>query len=194
MDFQFWIYVIIAVVLAIRSIIKKAQNQPGDVIDNTKPGREVRYDTTQPMEKPKPLTFEELLKEITEAKQPQREVSQPQRPVQRPVYESLPPSQGYVDYDDNLGKEEQSLEEVDRNYRDRDKLYDVYEEAKKQAFLRPSLEETMNVRDTNMSFGKFKEFEKQEQRNLMQEYLIDFQDPEGLKKAFVMSEVLNRKF
>jgi hypothetical protein len=56
------------------------------------------------------------------------------------------------------------------------------------------LEETMNVRDTQMAFGKFREFEQEQKRNLLVEYTKDFQDPEGIRKAFVMSEILNRKF
>jgi len=32
------------------------------------------------------------------------------------------------------------------------------------------------------------------QRNLLEDYVRNFQDPEGLKKAVVMSEILNRKF
>ncbi len=192
MDYQFWIYVVIAVVLAIRSLMKKAEGQAKDVEENTKPGREVRYDSAPPVNKTKPLTFEELLKEITEAKQPQKPVYE--TVPQRPVYETLPKKGEYVDYDDQIGNEEQDLEDVNYKDKDRERAYNVYEEAKKQAFLRPSLEETLNVSDTNMSFGKFKEFDKQEERNLLQEYLIDFQNPDGLKKAFVMSEVLNRKF
>jgi hypothetical protein len=62
------------------------------------------------------------------------------------------------------------------------------------AFERPSLEETMKVEDTVVTFGKFKEFEAQKERNLAAEYLQDFGDPEGIRKAVVMSEILKRKF
>jgi hypothetical protein len=183
MDLQFWIYLIIAIIYGISRAMKKAENQPKDV-SAPKPDRQVRYDSAPPpIEKPKQLTFEELLREITEAKQPQK-----------PVYQPAQPKAEYVDYDDQIGEEEQDLEDVNYDYKKKDKLYDVYEEAKRQAFVRPSLEETMNVRDTNMQFGKFKVFERREQRNLLEEYTRDFQDPEGFKKALVMSEILKRKF
>jgi hypothetical protein len=163
--------------------MKKAENQPKDV-SAPKPERQVRYDSAPPpVQKPKQLTFEELLREITEAKQPQQ-----------PVYQPAERKAEYVDYDDQIGEEEQDLEDVNYDYKKKDKLYDVYEEAKRQAFVRPSLEETMNVRDTNMQFGKFKVFERQEQRNLLEEYTRDFKDPEGFKKALVLSEILKRKF
>lgn len=182
MDYQFWIYVIIAIIYGISRVIKKAENQPKDV-SAPQPDRTIRYDTKPPVEKPKQLTFEELLREITEAKQPVK-----------PVETSVRPQAEYVDYDDELPDEEQDLEDVNYDYKKKDKLYDVYEEAKRQAFERPSLEETMNIKNTDMQFGKFKAFEQKAQRNLLEEYTRDFQDPEGFKKAVVMSEILNRKF
>jgi hypothetical protein len=184
MELQHWIYLIVGIIYLVSRALKKPQSQPTDVPDY-KPDRQVRYDSTPPpsVEKPKQLTFEELLREITEAKQPKP-----------PVYEPVQPRPAYVDYDDQIGEEAQDLEDVNYNYRKKDKLYDDYEEGKRQAFLRPSLEETMNVRDTNMDFGKFKVFERVQQRDLLEEYTKDFKDPEGLKKAVVMSEILNRKF
>jgi hypothetical protein len=182
MDYQFWIYLIIAIIYGISRAMKKADNQPKDV-SAPHPDKTARYNPAPPVEKPKQLTFEDLLREITEAKQPSQ-----------PVYQPPQPKAEYVDYDDQVGEEEQDLEDANYDYRKKDKLYDVYEEAKRQAFERPSLEETMNVRDTNMKFGKFKAFERVEQRNLLEEYTRDFKDPEGFKKAVVMSEILNRKF
>jgi hypothetical protein len=45
-----------------------------------------------------------------------------------------------------------------------------------------------------VKFGKFKEFEHGKKKNLLDEYVRDFKDPSGLKKAVVMSEILKRKF
>lgn len=183
MDAQFWVYVIIAVIWFISRALKKPE-QPKD-IGEQRPGRPVKYEPQQPAAPPKPLmTFEELLKEITEAKAPRPEP---------PASKSYPE---YVDYDDELPEEKQDLEEVSYRRRQEEsrRTNEVYEEAKRQAFLRPSLEETLNVNDTNVQFGKFTVFEQEKERNLLKEYTIDFKDPEGLKKAFVMSEILNRKF
>jgi hypothetical protein len=184
MDAQFWVYVIIAVIWFISRALKKPE-QPKD-IGEQQPGRPVKYEPQQPAGQPKPLmTFEELLKEITEAKAP--------RQTEPTTSKSYPE---YVDYDDELPEEKQDLEEVSYRRREEEvrKTNEVYEEAKRQAFLRPSLEETLNVNDTNMQFGKFKVFEQAKERNLLKDYTIDLQDTEGLKKAFVMSEILNRKF
>lgn len=181
-DVQFWIYVIVGAIYLLSRLRKKPDEKPKDLPDY-RPERPVqKYE--QPSAKPsantgRALTFEELLREISETKSPKP------APSPAPVYE---------DYDDNLGEEEQDLEKVDYDYRKKDKIYDVYEEARKQAFNRPSLEETMNVQDTVVTYERFKEFEQKKQRDLMKEYLGDFNDPEGMRKAVVMSEILQRKF
>jgi hypothetical protein len=174
-SFQFWLYVIIGVIyLVSRARKKKADQSPGPVDANEKkPFSSTRHEGN----KPKQLSFEELLKEITESKQ-QRQ------PMEEPV----------VDYDENLEEEEKDLEDVEYDYRKQNKTYEVYEEAKKQAFYRPSLEETMKLQDTVVNFGKFKEFEKRAETNLAAEYLKEFHDTDSLKKAVVMSEILKRKF
>src|SRR5690349_9802227 len=106
MDLQFWIYVIIAIIYIVSRAMKKADSQPKD-LPGPRADREVRYDSTPPLEKPKQLTFEELLREITETKQPQK-----------PAYQPVPqPKAEYVDYDDQIGEEEQNLEDVNYDYR-----------------------------------------------------------------------------
>jgi hypothetical protein len=183
MDSQIWIYIIIGIIYFVSRFFKKS-DQPDDIPDTRSDGQP-RRETT---ERPKQLTFEELLREITEAKQPQK-------PVYQPTPEVKPqPRQEYTNYDDDIAEEAQDLEDVDYDYKKKDNIYEVYEEAKRQAFTRPSLEETMDVNNTDIKFGKFKVFEKEQQSNLLEEYVKDFQDPDGLKRAVVMSEILNRKF
>ena len=174
-SFQFWLYVIIGLIyLVSRARKKKAEQSPGPTeVKDERPFSSSRSEGN----KPKQLSFEDLLKEITESKQQQP-------PREEPV----------VDYDENLEEEAKDLEDVEYDYRKQNKTYEIYEEAKKQAFHRPSLEETMKIQDTVVSFGKFKEFEKRAETDLAAEYLKEFHDTEGLKKAVVMSEILKRKF
>jgi hypothetical protein len=188
MDLQFWIYVIVAVIYLISRAVKKRENAPKEVQDRRQ-DRPVQYNPTTPTDKPKQLTFEELLKEITEAKQSQKPVYE-----SKPSYDTSSPKNKRVDYDEQIGKEEEDLEDVNYNYRKKDKLYDIYEQAKREAFERPSLEETMKVTDTKVQFGKFKVFEEEKQQDLLEKYSKEFQDREGLRKAVVLSEILNRKF
>lgn len=179
MELKFWIYVIIGVVYLLTRLKKKSDEKPPAVPEIPKPGQRVEMPTGH-ANKPKPLTFEELLREITEAKTTK---AQP-----------LPAEPAYVDYDDEVRDEIQDLEEIPASYKKKDAIYEMYEEGKVKAFARPSLEETLKLEDTDIRFGKFKGFELVEEENVMQRYTRDFEDPEGLKKAFVMSEILNRKF
>lgn len=173
-SFQFWLYVIIGAVYLISRMRKKSGGQPEELPEPEQQSESRRTGPSAGNAPQKTLTFEELLREITASKQPKEE----------PV----------VDYDDNLEEEEKDLEEVNYDYRKDNKVYETYEEAKKQAFFRPSLEETMKVGDTVVSFGKFKEFERAAEVNLAAEYLKDFGDPGSIRKAVVMSEILKRKF
>jgi len=180
-NIKLWLYVAIGIGYLLSRLLKKRpEESKSQQIPPPKPTP--RTPQAAPASTPqKSLTFEELLQEIANQKQPQPVPSQP-----RPVAKYTP--QQPVD------DEAEDLEDVDYDYRQHDKVYETYEEAKRQAFNRPSLEETMRVEDTVVKFGKFKAFEQAKERDLMAEYLREFQDPEGFRKAFVMSEILQRKF
>ena len=192
---KIWIYVVLAVIYGLSRLLKKDQktpatpkkSQPRDTTvprSRDVPGRapasrtvaETARRPVPPTELPKAMTFEELMREIMEAK------TTP--PKQEPV----------VDYDDQLGEEERDLEDVNYDHRKDSEVTATYERAKKEAFSRPSLEETMKVGDTVMSFGKFKEFERTKGSNLAEQYLNDFGDMDKVRKAIVMSEILKPKF
>ncbi|RAV99577.1 hypothetical protein [Pseudochryseolinea flava] len=190
MELKFWIYLIIGAIYLLSRLLKKKEPEQQDIpnYQPEKPARKFDLPSAKPTATPgKSLTFEELLREISESKTA--------TPVQTTVQTTTRPYQeAVVDYDDNLGEEAQDLEDTGYDYRKKDKIYDVYEEAKRQAFNRPSLEETMKVEDTVVRYGKFKEFEQAPQRDLVKEYLSELSDPEGMKKAVVMSEILQRRF
>ncbi len=178
-SFQFWLYVIIGVIYLITRLRKKSGDQPTEQPNTDREVETRRYVPPAKSAEPKTLTFEDLLREITESKAPSRH-----EPVVK--YDEIEEEEEEVD--------ERSLEKVNYDYRKDDKAYETYEEAKKQAFFRPSLEETMKLEDTVMTFGKFKEFERAEERNVAAEYLRDFKDLDAMKKAIVMSEILKTKF
>jgi len=181
---SFWFYIFLAVVYLVTRALKKA-GEPREV--GTPPPGRARSEERTTGQPQRQMTFEELLREITEAKQPKQQSTPPRR------YEEVEPQQTYVDYDDQIGEEEQSLEEVD--YSPEQRVYREYEEGKRIAFQRPSLEETMalEAKTRQVEYGKFKEFEVEEERPVLERYL-DIDDPEGWKKAVVMSEILNRRF
>jgi hypothetical protein len=184
MDEKYWFYLIIGIIYALTRLFKKKEpeaqrdeprSRPSPSTPHQQPSRTIT-------EKPKQLTFEELLREIQEAKQ-----------AQKPAYETTVAPE-YVDYDDDLKDEAQDLETIDDEKRKFERANLVYEEAKRQAFVRPSLEETMSNKDTSMVFAKFDVFDQQKKKTFLDEYMKDLKDPAGLKKAVVMAEILNRKF
>lgn len=128
---------------------------------------------------PRQITFEELLREITQAKEESRQTEATEVPVQ--------------DYDEEIEEEAEPLEEAELK-RVRPLYYEDYEKAKSMAFHRPSLEETARLEDVKVDFDRFSVFEQQQSRNLLEEYTRDLHDTEGLKKAVVLSEILNRRY
>jgi hypothetical protein len=172
-NIQFWIWLIVIIVTFLaRAKKKKPEGDPttfgGDPIDK-------RIDPAD-----KPISFEDLLREIQASK----------APLPAPV---VTKKQEYVDYDDEL-EEEAVTERVDYSKRDQDNTFQTYERAKQDAFNRASLEETMKIEDTVVRFGQFKGYQQDTEVNMLAEYVKDLQDPAGFKKAFILSEVLNRKF
>ncbi len=178
MDEKIWIYIVIGIIYFLFNRLRK--KSPADEREVERP-----VDSSSEYDRPKPVSFEDLLKEITEGKQPAPPVIE-----QKPQYRQPEPQPVYVDYDDEIQDEERSLEKVTF---DQERTNEIYENAKKQAFNRPSLEESLKLADVNTTFGKFKEFEIKTERNFLSEYTKDLRDPKGLKKAVILSEVLNRK-
>lgn len=179
-DFQFWLYVIIGIIYLISRFNKKKGSE-------VEAGPEQQEgNLPRPVSGPgeKQLTFEELLREITQAKtevqtKPEPVVTKPRR----------------VDYEEVLPEEEQDLEEVEYDYKKKDTIYDTYEKAKKEAFFRPSLEEVdWKSQKSEVVFEKFKGFEIEKKPDLMARYLGSIKNPDELKKAFVVSEILKPKF
>jgi hypothetical protein len=180
-EYKWIIYLVLGLIYFFAKSRAKKSQQP----NNSEPDYQ-QPTTTQSTGKP--VTFEDLLREIQSAKAP----AEP-KPAPKPYYET-PSYPKYEDYDDDLKDEAKSLEEVSYDQRKDDNIYDVYEKAKQAAFQRPSLEETMKVEDTVVRFGQFKEYQHQEEPSLASLVAKDFQNPENVKKAFIMSEILRRKY
>lgn len=181
MDEKIIFYIVLGLIYFIVNALKKKkpENEPGPDRPQSRPQTN----------KPQPVTFEDLLREITEGKQPEKF---PESPInqQKTEYRQPHPKPAYVDYDDDLEEEERSLEKTSF---DDERSNKAYEEAKRMAFNRPSLEETLKLDQVNTTFGRFKEFEKKQNSGVLFDYVKDLRDPKGFKKALILSEVLNRK-
>ncbi len=179
MDIQFWVWLIVIVITLIARA-KKKKPQSHD--------QEQRDVPSAPSNETKPVTFEDLLREIQAAKTPKPK----QIPISQPPKKQVPKQYDFVDYDDNLEDETKSLERASPYQSD--KIYETYENAKKAAFSRASLEETMKVEDTKVTFGQFKEFNKQQSQSLASEYARELRNPKSFKRALILSEILNKRF
>jgi hypothetical protein len=129
----FWI--IVGILYLITQMRKKAE--PPISRPKTNPTESETFD--------KPLTFDELLREIQTAKSP--------KPQPVPVTD-------YVDYDDEIEEDAKPFEKV--NYQKEDKIYETYEKARQEAFVKPSMEETLKLENTIVRFGQFKSYAQEE--------------------------------
>ena len=170
------IWIVIGLVYLFSRRKKKQSQQPSGPVES-----EQEYDTPAP----KPVSFEELLREIQGMKKP----APPPQPAPVPTYEK----KDWEPYPYEL-EEQKQLEDANYDYKKHDKIYEVYDNATKQAFTRPSLEETMKLQDTIVRFDPFKEYENDRKVSLVEEYVKELKDPKGFKKAFIMSEILKRRF
>jgi hypothetical protein len=175
-DLQFWLYVIIGVIYLLTQIRKKARQSQDSTTPKpvspkgSTPKPAWRKETSTPPTTKKPVSFEDLLREITEAKSPKAE----------PEY----------DLDEVDFEYEEEVRDV-VEYRKPEYTYDQYEAAKAHDYSKDSLEESLKLENVDMGYGKFREFETATQTNLLDLYTKDLRDPEGLKKAVILTEVLS---
>lgn len=178
----FWI-IIGLVYLFSRRKKSQATPPPARRSEEMEPG----YDTPAP----KAVTFEDLLREIQGMKKPEPS-SAPPAPVND--YGRPPVKKEYEIEPFYRVPETKQIEDVNYDYRTQDKIYDIYDNATKQAFARPSLEETMKLDDTIVRFKQFKGYENKAKESFLAEYIKELKDPKGFKRAFIMSEIINRRF
>lgn len=154
------------------------------------------------------MSFEELLREITEGKKKQRQPTpQPPRPkqVQVPPFER--PKPAFVDYDDDIEPEIRPQERVNYDEEQLATTRQVYERAQREAALKSSLEtlqsnikgrkSTLATLESSLSGQKSDKFGPARMGNkhsLVAEYLKELRTPTGMKKAVVLSEILKPKF
>jgi hypothetical protein len=182
----FWI--IIGLIYFFTKLKKKnpAASRPEE--ESYHPSQGGNTETTKP-----PITFEELLREIQGTKTEQQQPKPVFYDTPQTVLTS-PKEVDYEDYDDDLGKEDKDLEDGGYDYKKEDTIYKTYEDAKSQAFERPSLEESLKLEDTVVKYGQFKGYQQVSHTSFLADYIKELKDPKGFKKAFIMSEIIQRRF
>ena len=178
MDFQFWIWLIVIVITLIARANKKKSEQAPPPDELPDPSGE-----SQSSRQPKSVTFEDLLREIQGEKERSRPVRQ--EPKAEKAYD-------FVDYDDDIHDEIQDLEDVDYDISKDEEVFKKYEEAQKQAKIEPISKKKEGVGRIVRS-EHFKEYDLKKRKTSFN-FLNELKDPKGFKKAFIMSEILNKKY
>ncbi|MFM7328991.1 MAG: hypothetical protein ACKORJ_10765 [Bacteroidota bacterium] len=151
----------------------------------SKKGKKQAPEVEEPSSQPrpgKPITFEDLLREIQQSRQPD--------PVPPPTTSRTPE---VIDYEEEIPEEAEPIEVVP-TYKRQEEVTAVYEEAKRAAFQRASLEETVKLKEIPTQPGKFKGYEQDSRPAFAASIAEDLRSPESVRKAFILSEVLNRRF
>jgi len=182
----FWI--IIGLIYFFTKLKKKNPSTPSPEEESYNPSQGRSAEPAKP-----PITFEELLREIQGTKTEQTEAKPVLYDTPQTALDS-PKHSDYQDYDDDLDTEEKDLEDAGYDYKKQDTIYNTYEQAKSQAFERPSLEESMKLEDTVVKYGQFKGYQQVSHTGFLTEYIKELKDPKGFKKAFIMSEIIQRRF
>jgi len=132
----------------------------------------------------RPMTFEDLLREIQTSKSTER----------KPAPEPVKPFQSYEEITEETVNENLPETEYSRDTFTSSETYKSYEKAKTEAFQRASLEETMSLASTDLKYSKFSEYQAIKEPSIADKLSADFRDPDTLKKYFIINEVLNRKW
>lgn len=191
-NFQFWIYVIVAIIYLVSKVLRKSNSQTGKPAPRNRPQH-----TEEETDQLPPMTFEDLLREITEGKKKRAEMPPPS-PVSPPPPAQKPDVPRYINYDELEEEEEESLERVDYDREREAATLQVYERAKRDVALKSSLESSLGSLQSslgNLQATTPTSTVKREKRNLLlEEYIRELKSPSGFKKAVVMSEILKPKF
>jgi len=174
-DIQFWVYILFGLIYFItRSFGKKKQKKQPQ--NSSRPQPRKRQGSKESEERP--LTFEELLKEVT------GQSSLPNRgEEEEPEFEEI---EEEVEYKPLVTPEEEGRK---RSFADAESKK-IYEESIKRA--QSSSEPIEFERDIH--FLKNHGEENQEESEIVKDIKRTLQNPSEARKAIILSEILNRKY
>ncbi len=171
-DNKIWFYIIAAVIYFLTRKKKKKQQQK-------QPQPEVARESNRPQQQKKPVSFEDLLKEITEGRE--EELSEPEVQViePEPVIEE--------------GKPRKEKDRV-RHFAD-DESRRIYEESITHAQeFEPGHDHKFEPDDDYASSKLFKEHMVDEGPTIADEIRESLQSTDSARKAIIYSEILNKKY
>ena len=195
MDREVIIYIVFAIIYFVVRMLKKKQ-QPPDATE-----RDFEQETGQGGQpaSERPVSFEDLLRELTGQKQPQQAPPPPEEPRapgrnQRRDFQF--PSDG-----DNYEDVHEEWEDKDVAVLKEGSTTRVFADEESKRIYEQSISQVKSQEDElekqlAIAKSRFKEFEIQEEESsaVRDEIVEMLQSPEGAKKAIILSEILNRKY
>ncbi|MEQ8711521.1 MAG: hypothetical protein RIC80_00800 [Cyclobacteriaceae bacterium] len=179
-DFQTILYIVVGIIYFLSRALKKKKPP----VKPSRPGQDTEDDTPQTTAS-KPLTFEELLREFTEGKQPEEE--EQRSPIPPPTPEPARRSTSPMTYRQEEDDDE-ILEPAKRRFSDEDskRIYEAsirsVEKMKEEEF-----------EDTQYHFKQYEDH-RDEETTLGAEVADMLRDADGARKAIILSEILTRKY
>ena len=195
MDREVIIYIVFAIIYFVVRMLKKKQ-QPPDATE-----RDFEQETGQGGQptSERPVSFEDLLRELTGQKQPQQAAPPPEEtpaPARNQRRDFQFPSDGdnYEDvHEEWEDKEVAVLKEGSTNR--------VFADEESKRIYEQSISQVKNQEDElekqlERAKSRFKAFEIQEEEtSAVREEIVEMlQSKDGAKKAIILSEILNRKY
>lgn len=196
MDREVIIYIVFAIIYFVVRMLKKKQ-QPPDATE-----RDFEQETGQGGQptSERPVSFEDLLRELTGQKQPQQAPPPPPEETRAPARNQRRDFQFPSDGD--------NYEDVQEEWEDKEvavlkegSTTRVFADEESKRIYEKSISQVKNQEDElekqlERAKSRFKEFEiQEEQTSAVREEIVEMlQSSEGAKKAIILSEILNRKY
>ena len=166
-------YLILGAIYLLSRVFGKKKKKPGAV----PPKRGTIAPPTAESEEPAPLSFEEILRELSGAKQPKPESDHD--PVRDPIpVPAFAPQQPI----EPVWQEKYSVDDMDEIAVDYEVPPAIGSEYKKQP----------KIKRKKLTFTRTDHFKIKEKRNV--NYLDSLSEQDGAAKAFVLSEIFARKY
>lgn len=169
------IYIIVLIIVYIVQFFMKKKEEPGT------PAPPDQKTSERPAKRP--ASLEELLQEMVTAAKGEEVVVKEEEAMPEPEPQSM----------EEYRPQYETLEDPYFQYQaDRDaEARSIYEDSIRNADKFKTLDEQVNIEDIKI---KFDEPANQEKSLAASKYAKMFQNPESLKDAIIMSEILNRKY
>jgi len=167
-NLQILIYIIFFAIYLLSRVFRNKNKQA------PRPSREMESDEPATTDAP-PLTFEDILRELTTGEKPRQTVRRqtPQPPKPEPARREY---------------------EFKSDYPDDDEIEEVFQDSVKKAQNIKTLDEMVELKEPVLKFKEYDVKEEGHQSSLASEIRNMLMNPDDARKAIILKEILDRKF